>query len=59
LEFSIPEIDSEQFFPVDVSFTSPSTFTDLQAVVVQHAESGEELPFEFQSSCTVEKFVIE
>jgi hypothetical protein len=59
LEFSIPEVDSEQFFPIDVTFTSSSTFANLQAAAVQHAETGVDLPFVCDTQCSVEKFVIE
>jgi hypothetical protein len=58
-EFSVPELDSEKFFPIDISFNSTSTFTGLQAVGVQHAESGDDLPFECTTQCSVEAFVIE
>eukprot|EP00455_Lapot_gusevi_P025234 TRINITY_DN2648_c0_g1_i2.p1 TRINITY_DN2648_c0_g1~~TRINITY_DN2648_c0_g1_i2.p1 ORF type:complete len:391 (+),score=169.81 TRINITY_DN2648_c0_g1_i2:118-1173(+) len=59
LEFSIPEIDSERFFPIDINFVSSSTYSALQIHTARHAESEEEIAFDSDIRCGVEKFVIE
>ena len=59
LEFSLPDVDNEKFFPVSVRFNSTSTFSGLQATALVHAENQSDIPFAVESSCQVEKFVIE
>jgi len=59
LEFSIPTVASESFFPINVVFTSNQTYSGIQVLSVVDAESGEPIEYNASSSLTVEKFVIE
>ena len=59
LEFNIPDVDNELFYPVNIRFKSESTFCGININSVQHSETSNDIPFEFQSLCQTEKFVIE
>jgi hypothetical protein len=59
LEFSVPEMDGDGFFPISINFTSTSTFSGLVPQGVSNVETGAAVPFTHESSLKVEKFVIE
>jgi len=41
LEFSVPEIDDDDFFPVAINFSSTDTYAGLSVLGVVNSESGE------------------
>jgi len=59
LDFTVPEMDGDLFFPLSVLFTSPNLFSALQVLGVVDAESGEDVPFALNASLSVEKFTVE
>lgn len=60
LEFSIPEVDPDSFFPIEVSFDSGSTLSRIGIVGVVQAENPEqEVEFHADTSMSVEKYTIE
>ena len=60
LEFSIPEVDPDSFFPIEVSFDSGATLSRMGIVGVVQAENPEqEVEFHADTSMSVEKYTIE
>jgi len=59
LEFSVPEVDDDSFFPLNISFTSDQSYSGLQVVAAQHAETGKPIEFSQKTLLSVEKFVVE
>jgi len=59
LEFSVPEVDPDIFYPISILFTSPQTYADIQVEAVVSAESGKEVGYQYETSLGVEKYTVE
>jgi len=60
LEFKLPEVDADSFYPIQISFEAENTISNIQVEGVVQAESQEnEVPFEVHTAVGVEKYVIE
>lgn len=58
-EFKIPEVDGESFFPINITFSSDSLVSGLQATAVKRVEGGANVDYAQEISLTTDKFVIE
>jgi len=59
LEFSVPEVDSESFYPISINFNSDQTYSGFQVTAVTGAESDRSVKFASRSALAVEKYIIE
>ena len=60
LEFSVPEIDGDSFFPIQVTFDSASTLSQIAITGVVQAEApGQQVQFNADTQMSVEKYTIE
>jgi hypothetical protein len=59
LEFSVPEIDDDAFFPVKIFFASHQTYANLSVTGVNHSETGEVHEFNSHVRLVTEDFSIE
>ena len=59
MEFSIPDVDSDEFFPLHVSFVSHNTYAGLMVESVVSAESGEPVDFTSDVSLSAGNYVVE
>jgi hypothetical protein len=59
LEFSVPEIDDDAFFPVKIFFASNQTYANLSVTGVTHSETGEVHEFNSHVRLVTEDFSIE
>lgn len=60
LEFSVPEVDGDSFFPIEVSFDSSSTLSQIRITGVVQAENEEaQVKFDEETQMSVEKYTIE
>lgn len=60
LEFSVPEVDSDSLFPIEVSFSSGSTLSQIGITGVVQAEDEEaQVKFDEETQMSVEKYTIE
>mmetsp|Transcript_21812 Transcript_21812/g.30821 ORF Transcript_21812/g.30821 Transcript_21812/m.30821 type:complete len:533 (-) Transcript_21812:18-1616(-) len=59
LEFSVPEMDPDDFYPLHVAFTSEQTYSGMQIEGVANVENGEAIDFESKVSLQAEKFTID
>ena len=57
LEFSVPEADHQDFFPVQVSFTSPATICAMQVLQVT-APDGQPVRFSKQTAFKVDSYQV-
>jgi hypothetical protein len=58
LEFAVPQAAHEDFFPVRVSFTSPSTMCAMQVLEVIAADTGAPVRFSKQTLFKVENYTV-
>eukprot|EP00656_Telonema_subtile_P029274 TRINITY_DN32429_c0_g1_i3.p1 TRINITY_DN32429_c0_g1~~TRINITY_DN32429_c0_g1_i3.p1 ORF type:complete len:156 (-),score=60.65 TRINITY_DN32429_c0_g1_i3:55-522(-) len=56
LEFAVPQSGHEDFFPVQVSFTSPTTMCAMQVLQVLAADSGAPVRFSKQTTFKVDSY---
>lgn len=59
LEFSVPAIDNDRFYPVHISFTSPNTYSGIKVDRVTHAETGDDVEFTADVGLSAESYVVE
>lgn len=59
LEFSVPELDGDSFYPIRVEFTSDVTYSGFTVDKVAHAETGKDVKFNVQTVFGVDKYIIE
>jgi hypothetical protein len=59
LEFSVPEIDGDSFFPLQVQFEANSTLSQISIEAVQQADGGEEVAFAADTQVSVESYTVE
>lgn len=58
MEFSIPETDADNFYPINIGFTSSQTYAGLSVTGVEHAETNAAVPYRAQSVLSVEQYQI-
>jgi len=58
LEFALPAIGHDAFFPITVTFTAPSTYCDIQILAAIGLEDGEPKKFSKQHTLTVKEYSI-
>uniref|UniRef100_A0A7S2X825 Coatomer subunit delta n=1 Tax=Lotharella oceanica TaxID=641309 RepID=A0A7S2X825_9EUKA len=58
LEFSVPKMDSASFFPVDVTFSSPTLYSKMTVKKVVQAADGKEVEHKLKSMLTTSKYTI-
>lgn len=58
LEFAIPEVNANNFFPVQVNFSSDDLFSGIQVDAVGNLASGKQVEFNSTGSLVVEQFTI-
>jgi hypothetical protein len=63
LEFSVPELDPDVFFPLQISFESAQTLSGIQVEAVvqagEDASAGAEVAFHADTRMSVEKYTVE
>ena len=59
LEFSVPEIDDDEFFPVNIQFSSPSTYAGMEVTGVTHSETGDDHEFTTSVRLVTDSFTID
>jgi len=59
LEFNVPELDEDAFFPVNVQFTSKQTYAPVQVASVVHAETGNPHEFNALARLSQESYQVE
>jgi len=57
LDFSVPELESSEFYPIQVSFNSETTYSGFKVTGVSSGDGGE-APFSFEQELSATKFVI-
>lgn len=58
LDFAIPAVEEDDFFPISVSFSSTSSYANLHVTSVTQAEGGKAVDFDTVTSLGVESFTI-
>ena len=58
LEFSIPEVDRDRFFPLNITFSSSHLFSGLEVLAVGNLATGEQTEFGSSSQLIVEEYQI-
>jgi len=59
LEFSVPEMDGDAFFPLQVQFEATSTLSQISIQQVQQADGGAEVAFAADTQVGVESYTVE
>ncbi len=60
LEFSVPELDSDAFFPLQVTFEAKETLSQISITAVQQAEGeGADVMFAADTQVSVESYTVE
>jgi len=58
LEFNVPEVDEDSFYPLSMQFVSKQTFAAPQVAAVMHADTGAAHEFNFSTRLSQESFQI-
>lgn len=58
MEFSVESEDVDAFFPIDIAFRSPMTFSGLDVYQVQTIDGAEEVEFSKEVSFVAEEYSI-
>jgi hypothetical protein len=58
LEFNVPEVDEDAFYPLNVQFSSTQTFAGPHVAAVTHVDSGATHEFNFSTRLSQEVFQI-
>jgi hypothetical protein len=58
LEFNVPEVDEEAFYPLNIQFFSKQTFAAPQVAAVTHTDTGATHEFNFTTRLSQESFQI-
>jgi hypothetical protein len=58
LEFSLSSVSHDMFFPINVKFTAPQTYCNMQVLGVVNTETNGNLKFSKETALKVEDFVI-
>eukprot|EP00238_Polyblepharides_amylifera_P000818 CAMPEP_0196570628 /NCGR_PEP_ID=MMETSP1081-20130531/764_1 /TAXON_ID=36882 /ORGANISM="Pyramimonas amylifera, Strain CCMP720" /LENGTH=520 /DNA_ID=CAMNT_0041887173 /DNA_START=99 /DNA_END=1661 /DNA_ORIENTATION=- len=58
LEFVVPAVDSDAFFPVEVTFSSKQTFCDVKIVGVSSVEDGSGVKYLSSTDLSVGSYVV-
>jgi len=59
LEFSVPEMDADDFFPLQISFSSTDTYSGIRVEAVTDTESDSAVDFHQNVSLSAEQFTVE
>jgi len=59
LEFSLPAVDHGSFFPIDVKFTAPQTFCDIQLLEVLNVSTDAPVKYSKQTTLKIEEYTID
>lgn len=59
LEFSIPEVEEEAMYPINIHFTSENTFAKIEVLSINQVDGDEPVDYVCKSMLKTEKYVIE
>mmetsp|Transcript_22116 Transcript_22116/g.39204 ORF Transcript_22116/g.39204 Transcript_22116/m.39204 type:complete len:525 (+) Transcript_22116:83-1657(+) len=58
LEFTVPKMETSSFFPVEVTFTSPTLYSKIKVKKVVQAADGKEVEYKLKSALVTSKYTV-
>lgn len=58
MEFKVPSVDPDSFFPVEVSFTAAKTMCDISVVSVQDTQAGAPIKYGMKTALLTESYQV-
>jgi hypothetical protein len=59
MEFVVPVVDAESFYPVEVSFTSSKTFCDVSVATVEYTTKSGQPKYSYKKSMSTAEYQVQ